>query len=312
MQVHFAHVRPALAGLSRRSVGQAQPWGVVFGKEPFKPEEPEPKDVFQGPRRKPGAAPVSGVEGLDDAEGDSLDVSASEAEVRRNKPSLAALVQDLWAEARGNRLTWVSSSSNLETTLNGYPVRLAELSATPGLTMYKFQVFQKGFFSGFRAPLYNLDVPTSEPVGQKLAQVYQAALQSIPELYESDRGKNRGIRLFEIGRSRYTLVFPKKRSDAQAAAGTSDVLFLIKRKGLYYGFTEVTQTAKGKPLARSIPPTPVQGYISSREYVPLQTLGDENQPPQVGLSREEFGAVLQKAGVTLQQLIAKGRQLLEA
>jgi hypothetical protein len=240
-----------------------------------------------------------------------LEVSASEAEARRNKPSLAALVQDLWEEARGNRLSWVSSSSNLETTLNSYPIRLAELSATPGLTMYKFQVFQKGFFSGFRAPLYNLDVPTSEPVGQKLAQVYQAALQSVPELYESDRGKNRGIRLFEIGRSRYTLVFPKKRSDAQAAAGTLDVLFLIKRKGLYYGFTEVTQNAKGKPLARSIPPTPVQGYISSREYVPIQTLGEETQLPQAGLSREEFGAVLQKAGVTLQQLIAKGRQLLE-
>lgn len=232
-------------------------------------------------------------------------------EKRENKPTLPSVIQDLLSKAQQEQLTWTSSGTNLETTMNGYPIRLAEIELNGELKVYKFQVFPKGFLSGFRSPLFDIDAPITEPTGQTLANIYQLALNSVPEMYESDWGRNRGIRLFEIGRSRFTLVFPKNRNDAKQASGSDDVLFLVKKKSPYYGFTELTQKADGKQPMRSFKPVESEGYIDRTNYVPLQVSDGANGTTRPGMSRERFLEILAKAGISLQKIIAKGKKLVE-
>lgn len=267
------------------------------------PENPIiPVDMEDRPPKLPGPGKILPIQPPDKLQPE---------EKRENKPTLSSVIQDLLSKARQEQLTWTSSGTNLETTMNGYPIRLAEIELSGELKVYKFQVFPKGFLSGFRSPLYDIDAPISEPTGQTLANIYQLALNSVPEMYESDWGRNRGIRLFEIGRSRFTLVFPKNRNDAKKASGSDEVLFLVKKKSPYYGFTELTQKAEGKQPMRSFKPVESEGYIDRTNYVPLQVNGGENGTTQPGMSRERFLEILAKAGVSLQKIIAKGKKLVE-
>lgn len=285
------------------------------------PKTPKVPDPTQEPKRENDSPPE--LLNPDSAqltpEGEQPPTLISPADIvtdKREKPSLDSFIQDLLTQGQRETLVWTSSGTNLETVVNGYPVRLAEIEVAQGFIQYKFQVFPKGLFSGFRSPLYNIDAPASDPTGQNLGRVYQYALTSLPELYESDRGKNRGVRLFNLGRTRFALVFPQNRQEAERLAGSEDVLFFVKKKGPYYGFNELSQalppasdaqTPAGAPLQ----PVLSEGYVDSEEYVPMVFQEENGQVIKEGLSKSAFEALLTRAGVTLQRIIAKGTKLLQ-
>jgi hypothetical protein len=240
---------------------------------------------------------------------------------RRGKPSLGSFIEALATQGADGRLVWTSIGSNLESQVNGYPVRLAETSYPDGRVFYKLQIFPKGLFSGFKPPLYNLDAPPSEPVGQQIAGIYQQAVLSLPEIYDSDRGRNRGLRILDILRSRFVLVFPKNAAEARRWASQEDVLFFVKPKSLFYGFNDTTQIPAAE-LERissdemtpegTFKPVLSEGFVTATGYTPMVHRDAAGQVVKTGMSVEQFDEVLRIAGLPMDRIRVRGQELVQA
>jgi hypothetical protein len=238
---------------------------------------------------------------------------------KTKKPTLQAFVDKMLSASQQKQIRWTRIGTNLECTLGGFPVRLAETFVTisENLAQFRLQVFPKGLFSSFKSPLFNVDILSSDPLGEQVRQVHQLALKSLPELYDSNSGVNKGLQVFDIGRSRLALVYHTDRTQATQQAGQADVTFFLKPKSYYYGFQEVKSDAAASNASASaqttasgnLQPTLSEGYFTPTGYTPLVYRDAQGNLIKQGLSLEGVSAALNKAGVDWQDLLDKTEKL---
>ncbi|MBY0405392.1 MAG: hypothetical protein K2X66_15940 [Cyanobacteria bacterium] len=254
---------------------------------------------------------------------DKLEVSQKADKTSLVKPSLESFIQDLEGMTQAKGIRWRSSGVNLESKINGYPVRLAEVTRRGGAIYYKLQVFPKGWLGAFKSVVYNVDALPQSQTGQKLSAIYQQALSDVPEAYRSNRGRNRGILVFDLGRTPFALVFPKSGEKAAQWLDQSGVLFFVKRKSGYYGefpviaktppvesqlaesqlggsvlTTTVTNPLGGFPKRLVLP----EGVLTEQGFKTLLYQNEKGAVIQKGMDAEAWQSVLAKAGVTVEKL----------
>jgi hypothetical protein len=254
---------------------------------------------------------------------DQVAVSQKVEKASGLKPSLESFIQDLEGMSQAKGIRWRSSGVNLESKINGYPVRLAEVTRRGGAIYYKLQVFPKGWLGAFKSVVYNVDALPQSQTGQKLAAIYQQALSDVPEAYRSNRGRNRKLLVFDLGRTPFALVFPKSGEKAAQWLDQPGVLFFVKRKSGYYGespvipkTTPVESQLGESQLGNAVLTTtlkPPLGGFSKRLVLPegvfteqgFKTLlyqDEKGAVIQKGMDAEAWQSVLAKAGVTVEKL----------
>lgn len=236
---------------------------------------------------------------------------------KTKKPTLQNFVEKMLSASQQKQIQWTSIGTNLECTLGGFPVRLAETFVSETRAQFRLQVFPKGLFSSFKSPLFNVDIMSSDPIGQQVQQVHQLALKSLPELYDSNSGINKGLQVFDIGRSRLALVYHSDRNQAFLQAGQQDVTFFLKPKSYYYGFQEVQSDAPASNASASaqttaagnLQPTLAEGYFTPTGYTPLVYRDAQGNLIKQGLTLEGLTQALNKAGIEWTDLVEKSDKL---
>lgn len=207
--------------------------------------------------------------------------------------------------SEGPKLDWTQWSSNLETRIDGHPVRLSrDVRTIPDYPLFDLQVFPKSrFFGAFSAPLFTLeDVgPDMAPAGPQLHRLFNTALKTLPELKTSIPEEDQDFRFFQIHDTPLTLAFPKNgldRKHPELAQLPEDVSWalLIREK----------RPREDNPFAKEglKPPADFKGYIDEQGFHPLK--GAEK-----ALDKDSFNQVLNRVGITMDTLINKGRKLHE-
>ncbi len=236
---------------------------------------------------------------------------------KTKKPTLQSFVEKMLSASQQKQIRWTAIGTNLECTLGGFPVRLAETFLNESRAQFRLQVFPKGLFSSFKSPMFNVDIMSSDPIGQQVQQVHQLALKTLPELYDSNSGINKGLQVFDIGRSRLALVYHSDRTQATQQSGQADVTFFLKSKSYYYGFQEVqsdapasnTRASAQTTAAGNLQPTLAEGYFTPTGYTPLVYRDAQGNLIKQGLTLDGVNSALNKAGIDWQDLSEKAEKL---
>ncbi len=213
-------------------------------------------------------------------------------------PQLTRFIQAL--AAKGGELEWLRWSSNLETRLDGHPVRLSRDERTiPQYPLFDLQVFPKRrFFPLFSSPLFSLENVGHDvqPTGPELERIFNTALKTLPELKMSVSEDEQDFRFFQIHNSPFTLVFPKRGLDRKHAE-----LGSIPDK---VEWALLVREAKPIVLEDLKTPSGFKGYVDETGFHPLEGV-------EKPLSVNDFEKILERAGVSMDTVIAKGRKLHE-
>ncbi|MBY0450948.1 MAG: hypothetical protein K2X01_10025 [Cyanobacteria bacterium] len=208
---------------------------------------------------------------------------------RHEAPSLSGIISGL-GQAAG-QLSWISRGGNLETTFQGYPIRLAQENFIPGYPLMVFQVFQRGWLSSWKAPHYSIEIPKVEPpFGEILGNIYQSAAQTLPELPKVYHRAYRGLRRLDLPGTPFILLKPKRDNLVEYPGhefrDNKDPmpLFIVQQKSVYH---ECLSSASYQNL-------PISGFIDKAGYTPAGDTSDG--------SLQTFAAALLPLGLSVEKL----------